>query len=365
MLIISKNILTKCNYYIRIELQFKSLIFYSKDFNISKYKIKLNKNENSYPISKNIVRSIGKYDLNDLRYYPEKNSEELCSVAASIFGVDSNFVIATNGTNEAFSYIFTTLIKKRDSIVIPSPTHRLHMNIIKRFKSKCSILEHNADFSVNMGKVLNEENTVFILTNPSSTTALSIDIKSIESFLSTFKGTLIIDETYTMFSGDTSLKLIEKYSNLIITRSLSISHSLPGIRLSFILTSNIKFIDKINDIKDKYNISTLTCLMGIEALKDAKNTLSNILSVIKQRDKLSDELNKLGFLVMPSKTNFLLAKSIILNNHDIYGYLESESILVRYFEDEKLGDWIRIAVGSEKENIILIQKIKALIKNNY
>ena len=194
---------------------------------------------------------------------------------------------------------------------------------------------------------------------------MSIDIESIDEFLKTFKGILIIDETYTIFSGNTSLKLIEKYSNLIITRSISISYSLPGIRLSFILTSNESVIQKINNIKDSYNISTLTSIIGIEALKDTKNTLDNILSVIKERDELSLELNKLGFIVMPSKTNFLLSKSIILSNYDIYEYLESESILVRFFEDKKLGEWIRITVGSEKENAILIQKIKAFIKNNH
>ena len=194
---------------------------------------------------------------------------------------------------------------------------------------------------------------------------MSIDIESIDEFLKTFKGILIIDETYTIFSGNTSVKLIEKNSNLIVTRSISISHSLPGIRLSFIITSNNTIIKKINDIKDSYNVSTLTSIIGIETLKDTKNTLNNILSVIKERDELSVELNKLGFIVMPSKTNFLLSKSIILNNYDIYEYLESESILVRYFEDKKLGDWIRITVGSEKENAILIQKIKVFIKNNH
>lgn len=194
---------------------------------------------------------------------------------------------------------------------------------------------------------------------------MSIDIESIEEFIKTFKGIVIIDETYTIFSGNTSVKLIEKYSNLIITRSLSISHSLPGIRLSFILTSNSDIIKKINDIKDSYNISTLTALIGIETLKDTKNILNNILSVIKEREILLGELNKLGFIVMPSKTNFLLSKSIILSNYDIYKYLESENILIRYFEDKKLGDWIRITVGSEKENAILIQKIKAFIKNSH
>ena len=194
---------------------------------------------------------------------------------------------------------------------------------------------------------------------------MSIDIESIDEFLKTFKGLLIIDETYTIFSGNTAVELIKKYSNLIVTRSASISHSLPGIRLSFILTSNNSIIEKINNIKDSYNISTLTSIIGIEALKDTKNTLDNILSVIKERDELSVELNKLGFIVMPSKTNFLLSKSIILNNYDIYEYLESESILVRFFEDKKLGDWIRITVGSEKENAVLIQKIKVFIKNNH
>jgi len=194
---------------------------------------------------------------------------------------------------------------------------------------------------------------------------MSIDIESIEEFLKTYKGIMIIDETYTIFSGNTSIKLIEKYSNLIITRSLSISHSLPGIRLSFILTSNSDILKKINDIKDTYNISTLTSLIGIETLKDTRNILNNILTVIKERETLLGELNKLGFIVMPSKTNFLLSKSIILSNYDIYEYLESENILVRYFEDKKLGDWIRITVGSEKENAILIQKIKAFIKNSH
>jgi histidinol-phosphate aminotransferase len=238
----------------------------------------------------------------------------------------------------------------------------MYENITKKFGNKCHILEHEDDYTLNLSKAINAKNSVLILTNPSSLTGMSISIKEIDDFLSEYQGLLIIDETYTMFSGETAINLIKKYNNVIITRSISISHSLPGVRLSFII-SNEETIKKINKVKTPYNISTLAEIIAIEALRDTKNTFNNTVHIINMRKELISNLSKLGFIVMPSKSNFVLAKSVSIPSFELFKYLEKENIFIRYFEESTLKDWLRISVGSEKDNSILISKIKYFIKS--
>lgn len=332
-----------------------------KESSITKNSIKLNKNENPYHFSKNILKALDKFNLDDLRFYQNKNRTLLSETLAYNLGLNTENILPTNGTYEAFVYIFNALIGKTKNVYLPSPIQKMYEDITKISGNKFHILDHEDDYTLNLSNVVNTKNSVLILTNPNSLTGMSISIKDIDNFLSEYQGLLIINETYTIFSGDTAINLIKKYDNVIITRSISISHSLPSVRLSFII-SNEEIIKKIDKVTPPHNISTLTEVIAIEALKDTKTTLINTVNIIKLRKELISNLSKLGFIVMPSKSNFILAKSILVSNFELFQYLEKENIFIRYFEDTTLKDWLRISVGSEKDNSILISKIKHFIK---
>ena len=324
--------------------------------------IKLNTNESPYAPSKNILKMLENFDISLLRLYPDPKAEKLCETIADKLNFSKDNIIATNGSDEVFTYIFNAFVSNEKNVIFTNPTYTVYESLAYRFNINFTTIETESDFSIDLSKVPNESNTVFFLANPNAQTGIYIDFETLENFIKQFKGLIIVDEAYIDFAPKGIISLALKYDNLIVTRTLSKSYSLCGIRLGFAASCSTN-IEALHKVKDSYNINMLTQMIAIEAINDEKHMLENAYKIITERERMIETLNKMCFMVLPSKANFVLAKPLLNNAKDIFEALKKQNIYVRYFDTPRLKEYIRITIGSEKENNILIKELSKINNN--
>lgn len=329
----------------------------------------LNKNENPYTPSVRVIKEIEKLTLNDIRTIKKEENENIILESfSSFFKMKKDNILVTSGNYYSIRYILNTFYNKYVNVILSNFEKEEYKNIFSKFNIGYYLLEHEKDFSLSINNKninIQDENTILILSSPNENTGIQIEKKQIEEFLDVFSGTLVIDESYADFSSLNIINLINKYKNLIIIRNISHSHSLGYAKLGFILAHDetIKLIEKI-----KYNneIDTITSIMAKATIEDIKSFFENRIKVIKERERLTTELTKLGFLVIPSNANFILVRHMQINyTESILNYLKSENIIVKsFFESniEELKNYLRITIGTQKQNTLLLNKIKTFLK---
>ena len=148
---------------------------------------------------------------------------------------------------------------------------------------------------------------------------------------------IIIDEAYIDFGGESCYKLTKQYKNLLVVGTFSKSRSMAGARLGFAIADK-ELIDDLRKIKfstNPYNINRLTLVAGTAAIKSNGYYMENCKKIIETRDYTTKELEKLGFYVLPSKANFIFAKSDKISGEELYLQLKKNGILIRHFTAKK------------------------------
>ena len=171
---------------------------------------------------------------------------------------------------------------------------------------------------------------------------------------------VIIDEAYVDFGGFSSVALTKKYENLLVTGTFSKSRSLAGLRIGFAIGSK-KLISVLEAVKNSYNsytVDSLSIEMGVASIKDDEYFKSTVSKIIATRTNTTNQLKAMGFEVLDSSTNFIMATHNDLNMKDMFEYLKSQKVFIRYFNLPRIDNYVRITVGTDDEMAVLIAKIK-------
>ena len=157
--------------------------------------------------------------------------------------------------------------------------------------------------------------------------------------------------------------MTEKYPNLLCVQTFSKSRSMAGARLGFAIGNEelIADLEKIKYSTNPYNVNALTQAAGVAAVEDNGYYMRNCRRIIKTRAYTKKELEKLGFTVLSSKANFLFAKCELFSGLELYLLLKEKGILVRHFEKERIKDFNRITIGSQKEMEAFIDAVKEIL----
>ena len=232
------------------------------------------------------------------------------------------------------------------------------------YSTKFIPIQLDDDFSIDIAKFKGIKDNITIA-NPNAQTGLYITVQEIEELLMEDPDRIVcIDEAYCDFGGESAVVLLDKYPNLIVVGTLSKSRQLAGARIGFCIASK-EIIQDLNTIKysfNPYDLNRLSILAGKAALEDVDyfNETRNI--IIKNRVYLTNELNKLGFSVTNSKSNFVLASTPKMRGRELYLALKERGVLVRFLSDELLKDWVRITIGSMEQIEILLKTIKDVLE---
>ena len=323
--------------------------------------IKLNTNENPYPPSPRVLAALRKATSRSLRLYPEPLADSLRAVAATVYGVKPENILAGNGSDEILSIIMRSFVGPQDRVAFPVPTYSLYDTLIAIQQGERITVDYPPDFSVP--EALASQNAALtFLCNPNSPSGTLVPLQDIERLARAVSGILVIDEAYVDFAESeraSTLPLVRHFPNLVVLRTFSKSFSLAGMRIGLAFASE-EIISGMMKVKDSYNLNRLSLVAATAALRDMPWTTRNIRRIQQSRRQLSAGLRKMGFYVYPSHANFLMARKKEQNLKGVYEKLKSKKILVRYFDVPGLQDSLRITVGTPQEIRALLKEMKAI-----
>lgn len=323
--------------------------------------IKLNTNESPFapsPRSQKLAKAAAK----NLQLYSDPECRDLVRKAAEHFGVSTDEILFTNGSDEILNFAFMAFCQ--DGAAFPDITYGFYSVFAELNGVPYTEIPLKEDFTIDIEDYKGLNKTIF-LANPNAPTGIALSVSEIEEIIkSNPDNVVVIDEAYVDFGAESVLPLIRKYDNLLITQTFSKSRSLAGGRLGFGIGSK-ELIQDLNTIKystNPYNVNRMTAAAGIGALKDKNYTKKNCHIVEQNRRYTEIELEKLGFTMTSSSANFLFAKHNTIDGKEIYQRLKEKGVLIRHFDKERLKDYNRITIGSKKQMKVFIEKLNEVLK---
>lgn len=327
--------------------------------------IKLNTNESPYPPSEKAVR-LAEEEARKLMLYPDPDQKVLTSAVAESLGVKANQVIMTNGSDEVLNFAFMAYCDHTHPAVFADITYGFYKVFAEVNNLPYKIIQLNRDFTLSVDDYIKEEGTVFIA-NPNAPTGIPLPLAEIERLLvSNPERIVVIDEAYVDFGGDSAVKLVDKYQNLLVTQTFSKSRSMAGARLGMGI-ANEKIISDLNTLKyslNPYNVNRMTSGAGLGAILDKEYFENNCKEIIATRESTAKALKKLGFWMTESKANFLFIKHDKIGGQELYLKLKEKGVLVRHFDSERIKEFNRVTVGSPDQMRTFIKRIEEILEDN-
>ncbi len=326
--------------------------------------IKLNTNESPFPPSRGVIKAINEAEIKDLRLYCDPDCKKLKKAIADLYNVDTDNVFLSNGSDDILNFAF--MAYGGNGSAFADITYGFYSVFAELYGIDTEIIPLKDDFSLDTERFCNQ-NKLVVIANPNAPTGMDIPLSDIERILESNKNNIVlIDEAYVDFGGTSCVELTRKYKNLLCVGTFSKSRSLAGARLGFAIADKelIRDLETIKYSTNPYNINRLTQIAGEYAIIDNDYYMDNCKKIIKNREYTVTELEKLGFSVLPSKANFVFAKSDKLSGEELYLRLKENGVLIRHFAKDRIKDYIRITIGSREEMEAFITTLKDIFKEN-
>lgn len=295
--------------------------------------------------------------------YPDPLQKELKERISKVKGVHPDSIFLGNGSDEAIDLPYRCFTRPGiDNVVAIEPTYGMYKVCadINDVEYRPVLLDENYQMSADKLLAACDRNTKLIwICSPNNPTGNHIDREEILKVLNTFDGLVIIDEAYSDFSAERSLRYeLDKYPNLIVLQTFSKAWGCAAIRLGMAFASK-EIVDIYNKVKYPYNVNLLTQQQAMEALKDPYEVDKWIKLLLQERRKLMENFRLLPICkkVYPTDANFFLAK--MTDAQKIYDYLVEQGIIVRNRTRVTLcQDCLRITIGTKSENTELMAALR-------
>ncbi len=344
--------------------KYKSLVPYTPGEQPRDVKyIKLNTNESPFPPSGRAQRMASEA-AERLNLYSDPECRALKEKAAEVLGVGADQVIMTNGSDEVLNFAFMAYCDGNTPAVFPDITYGFYKVFAEVNRVPYRIIPLREDFSIAPEDYFAADGTVFI-SNPNAPTGILLPLSDIEAILkSNPHNVVVVDEAYVDFGGESAVSLINKYKNLLVTRTFSKSRSMAGARLGFgvACAELIRDLETLRYSTNPYNVNMMTMAAGIGTLEDEEYTRSNCRAIIENREFTVRELKRLGFELTDSMANFVFAKHPEFSGEEIYTRLRENGILVRHFTSPRICEFNRITVGSREQMETLVITLEKILE---
>ena len=325
--------------------------------------IKLNTNESPFPPSEEVCRAVSE-ESRRLQLYSDPECYELNQKSAEFFKVAPEQILMTNGSDEILNFAFAAFGDETHPFAFPDITYGFYPVFAKLNGIPFKKIPLKPDFSIDP-KDYEGIGMNIVLANPNAPTGLTLSAKQVERIAATNPGNVvIIDEAYVDFGGESCIPLVDRYDNLLVTRTFSKSYSLAGARLGFGVADRALIAD-LNTVKystNPYNVNRMTMAAGVAALADAEYYRKNCEKIIETRENTKRELIRLGFTVSDSKANFLFAEHPELDGRKLYLRLKEMGILIRHFDVPRIENRNRITVGTAEQMDAFISAVEKILK---
>lgn len=325
--------------------------------------IKLNTNENPYPPSKAVMDALTKVDLDSLKLYPDPEVTKLNEAIANFYGVNKNQVFTGVGSDDVISMIFMTFFNSDKPVLFPEISYSFYSVWADLHKVPYETVRLDEDFNI-LVEDFNRENGGIIFPNPNAPTSKYLELSSVEEIIKNNQDSVVVvDEAYIDFGGESAIKFVNKYDNLIVVQTFSKSRSMAGMRIGYAI-ANEKLIKALNDVKFSFNSYTMnrTAIeLGTAAINDKAYFEECCKKIVATRERTMKALKELGFSFPESKANFIFAKHKDVPASLIFTKLKEKNIFVRYFNKPRIDNYLRITIGTDEQMDALIKALKEIL----
>ena len=327
-----------------------------------KEKIFLTQSYFKYPLPEEMLKELSE-ELKDINRYPSGGEyAKLRQVLAEYIGVKIENILPTNGSDEVIEIVTRAY---KGEVLIPVPTFSQYEVSADRGRLSKVLVNclHEGVYSLNYSAQQLKEASLVWICNPNNPTGTRIPRENIIDILQRAKGMVVVDECNYEYLGETVVDLIDKYENLIISRSFSKNFGLAGLRLGFAI-SNPQNIKKLAAFGQHFRVNRMAEKAAAKVLKYLDYYQEVWGKMKKVRDKFVRQINELGFFAYDSKANFVLVE--FKNKEEterVWKHLKEKGIYtLPGWENEfsSLDDqFIRFTIGEEWE---MDKVIKVLTK---
>ncbi len=326
--------------------------------------IKLNTNESPFPPSPEVVKAIMNIDTDNLRKYPSFVCTELKNAIMQNYDVAEDEIFLGNGSDEVLALCFMTFFNSDKAVLFPDITYSFYPVWCSLYGIPYEQVPLKEDFTISKTDYCRSNGGV-VIANPNAPTGILLSSEDVEYIVRYNKDSVvIIDEAYVDFGGESVVPLIHKYNNLVVVHTYSKSRNLAGIRVGYAMMCS-ELNAALEAVKNSFNSYTLNTVSQAAAAAAAadKAYFKKCTSEIKaNRAYTVSELDRLGFKTLPSAANFIFSTHPAYSAKDIFEYLKSKNIYVRYFNKPRISDYLRITIGTGAEMSTLIAALEEYIK---
>ena len=328
--------------------------------------IKLNTNENPYPPSPKVYEAHKKLDVDRFALYPDPAASELVKGLEKYYHLREGRVFVGVGSDDVLALAFLTFFNSKKSVLFPDITYSFYpvWADVYRIPYETPALDEN--FKIRIQDYM-KENGGIVIANPNAPTSIGMAVDEIEAIIKANPDVVvIIDEAYVDFGGQTVLPLIDRYDNLLVVRTYSKSRSMAGMRIGFAM-GNEALIQAMTDVKESINSYTMTqesICVGAASLADEDYFRDKCGKVMATRTWTKEELEKRGFYVLPSQTNFLFARHKAISGKVIFEQLRKENIYVRHFDAPRIKEFNRITIGTDEQMKKFMKILDKILEKN-
>ena len=336
--------------------------------------IKLNTNENPYPPSPKVLAATKAAVDGRLRLYPNPTAQVLREKLATLHGCAPENIIVGNGSDELLALATRTFVEpataKRSSkstIQYFWPSYSLYPVLADIHGAAKNVVPLKPDFSLpsvaelKRGKKWDFNAALTFVTTPNAPSGRGYPTAELDPLCAAMKGVVILDEAYVDFADESAAALALKHPHVIVSRTFSKAYSLCFQRVGYFI-AHADLVAALDKVRDSYNVNGLGQVAAAATLDDLPYYRKNFRRVIASRTKMTNDLTALGFTVLPSQTNFVLARPPSFPAQEWLQKLRDQKIIVRWFSAPEVRDYLRITIGSETEMAAFLRVVKRLLK---
>ena len=327
--------------------------------------VKLNTNESPFPPSPTVVKAISRAELLKLNLYSDPTCGQLVEAIAKRYELQPENVIAGNGSDEILAFAFRAFCGEGKPLAYADITYGFYKSQVALFGLESKVIPLREDFTLNVDDYMDFPGTI-VIANPNAPTGMTVSREDIQRLLEADPNrVVIVDEAYVDFGAESCVPLIYRCDNLLVVQTMSKSRSLAGGRVGFALGSP-ELIAALNRVKysfNPYNVNRLSIVAGAAAVEDEPYFQACTNAIRNNRAWTVRELEELGFSILPSQANFIFAKSDKIPGGELYRKLKENGILVRWFDADRIRDYVRITIGSLEQMTALVDEIARLLED--
>lgn len=323
--------------------------------------IKLNTNESPYPPAPEVETVLNNMRYETMRLYPDPECGELTEALSDYYGISKKQVFVGIGSDDVLAMAFLTFFNTGKPVLFPDITYSFYDVWAELFRIPYEQIPLDDAFQIRAEDYVGRECGGIVIANPNAPTGAFLPLAELEKIIAAGRDVVVIvDEAYIDFGGESALPLVEKYENVLVVQTFSKSRAMAGMRIGYAFGQE-KLIGYLSDCRFSFNSYPLNrpaLAAGAASLRNDRYFKETCGKIIGTRERVKEELRKLGFSFADSKTNFVFARHEKAPAKEIFEMLREKGIYVRYFAKPRISNYLRITIGTDEQMDRLLSALR-------